>query len=1398
MKKQITTILLSVLSILGVWAQSSVKLPTPVYLQDFEKATSPSDVGTLIGNGSIVVGDPVYGRYYQNMPNAAVATTRGNYLAMPDQNAFLKVQDTNSGEISVCFWVNTKVHMDKNFGLGWNAMFTAYTDEGFTGAGHEYRSFDLRVNGSSHARQMFYFYHNTWDSNPAYVDNTKWASDKGWHYVSYVMDQNCSHVVYYIDGEPIENFIINPKDTADFNQAWTEPRTNAWIANQTENFWKYLGQTSTIVLGGLSGEWADPDVAFGFDDVAIYSQALTPVQIKKIMTMKKGKADATTYFERKSKTLVPGSTFTQVPTTTSDATGITYQSSNTKVATVNAKTGEVKAVAYGTAVITATIPETDFFKASTAQYTIRVNAVPYPETLNDYSFDDANSPVLNILANGTEVRSNPNYDYTRTVNGQTSTFCNNWGANNNNWNTVFPLDAASAAEAPGWQLEFDWSGVGGCNTRAGVTTVTASGTELINISDPANWGGSFTMNYGDQSILLEVAPANRDTRISSKTALEIKPEYWHHFILTGSAAGVFITVYKYDANGNVLTTPLIDNQKIQDTNLIPDEMNFKPSSCGSVALDNLTFEAIEVKNEFADYTIRYVDINGHQIKPDEIVTNGAIVGKTFTANAKQMEDFKNEDGTIKYTYIGGNEELTANANSAKNIITLVFKEVEKFSYSIRATKNGSTLGYIVSDEFAYVGETILKGWSKYMQFNGKWYFCEEYTHEFTETSSVDIEFQDANITYFIEAEDMPQNKVSASVSGRSDFSNTKGAQLFAKETLTTPELIPAGTYNLTISTIARRTNEEIVEILYSATGEDGTWEPLCDPVTLASDNEGVKANYYGNYLYFPEAGFLRIVAGEYNMVHYIDYITFTESTSYTVHFKDENGNTIKDSVKHPATVGNTYSALPEDMESFTNALGDKRYEYVSGNIEQIANKKETDNGLTLTFRSLDIFSYGINAVCNGNIIGTLGEGKAFSDGSTTIKWSKYMQFNDKWYKTTNSTSMFAKTLDETYFANIEFEEATITDFTEAENMLRAGGTRDEGNPAAWVTGAEYSNSSAPRHAYNTYWWTPNTYEEGTYVMEIFYNNPNLNPSTMDIMTRDQYGNLFPTEGDIKVEFLAQTNGSVVVKGIKVPEGHHIVISNLYNNYNSNAYIDYVVITQPTTYTLKYQTIDGETIKPDSDPRNTNVGLKYSATDEEKADFYMINEDGLEVKYVFQYSDEEEEEKIAEVDPDENYIILYFNEYPRFDYTLQAVYPHDGENQFLKTIDDEIIYSDEPLTTFWSKYLEVDNKWYETNTFAQTIDGNGDYDIPFYPSDVRKFFECEDMVSSNPSSTLNLNTPRYSNGGSIRLEKSSFITSYPGDNATAEAKEAGKVPAGVYDIEIKPVYITAGNSVMNIE
>ena len=112
----------------------------------------------------------------------------------------------------------------------------------------------------------------------------------------------------------------------------------------------------------------------------------------------------TIYFSDGDKTLVKGEVYTQAVTTTSNGE-VTYTSKNTQVATVDATTGEVTAIAVGEAIIEANVAATSSYNAATASYTVTVVEPTYYELITNASKLKANDQILLAYVDGESAKA---------------------------------------------------------------------------------------------------------------------------------------------------------------------------------------------------------------------------------------------------------------------------------------------------------------------------------------------------------------------------------------------------------------------------------------------------------------------------------------------------------------------------------------------------------------------------------------------------------------------------------------------------------------------------------------------------------------------------------------------------------------------------------------------------------------------------------------------------------------------------------------------------------------------------------------------------------------------------------------------------------------------------------
>lgn len=288
------------------------------------------------GNGRILK-DDVFGNYYQNLadnPNEYTASKSENflrYILTDEQQAeFGKINEVDGPKsVTIGFWVNGAVAVDYELPLERGSMFCMFSNERFRKAdagnieeGQEPRfMFDISCNGWVYSYMPNSYYLKDSEGNyildensnkvkvdkinkffygetESLVDNPKrslfgvgnyahtqdqrmhkFYDDKRWHYVTYVAEEDLKKVTMYLDGEKTGELDTRTLgDMQFFDQDGDYPGRARYLRN--------------LVLGGFTphGLFFEKqyyeDAALAYDDISIYSVALTQNQIKAIINAK--------------------------------------------------------------------------------------------------------------------------------------------------------------------------------------------------------------------------------------------------------------------------------------------------------------------------------------------------------------------------------------------------------------------------------------------------------------------------------------------------------------------------------------------------------------------------------------------------------------------------------------------------------------------------------------------------------------------------------------------------------------------------------------------------------------------------------------------------------------------------------------------------------------------------------------------------------------------------------------------------------------------------------------------------------------------------------------------------------------------------------------------------------
>lgn len=254
------------------------------------------------------------------------------------------------------------------------------------------------------------------------------------------------------------------------------------------------------------------------------------------------------------------------------------------------------------------------------------------------------------------------------------------------------------------------------------------------------------------------------------------------------------------------------------------------------------------------YTVKFTDTAGNELK--EAVKYDVLIGNEATASAADMAAFFNADNTMKYIYVSGNQTITATENAESNVITLVFREAEKFAYTLK-----NSLGGIIKEGTDWEGNTTNVAYPRYLAQDGTLYSAGKgsagwYLHTFDMSqnnveATIDYTAGETGVVFLAEAEDI--ETLTESTAANSNIRCSNGLCAYnAGEGDAVIATLPNGKYKLYTSVWGNATTEfvfkagenQILSISSAGYINDGNSEEFelnaaSTPITLgATDNAG--------------------------------------------------------------------------------------------------------------------------------------------------------------------------------------------------------------------------------------------------------------------------------------------------------------------------------------------------------------------------------------------------------------------------------------------------------------------------------------------------------------------------------------------------------------------------------
>lgn len=274
--------------------------------EDKYKVANSSDNGNMklylisrLHNGAIdnkdkyIVKDPVFGHYFQNIPDADIYDRYGasDYMRVvlgennslsghndKDGNYIEGIQET--GKVTIGFWVNGDIAVNRGLAYDEPSMFYI-AGETYNGSNKNDNPhmFNITCNGglSGYMNNGAFIYHSGAssfgglcpESSKEAFYSKNFYKDCNWHYITYQMYDNLSRYNMYVDGEPT--------------------CLGGYAMNNASSLKDCISGLKSIVLGGANANSVKfgYDVAFAYDDIVIYNRVLSKREINKIIEDKK-------------------------------------------------------------------------------------------------------------------------------------------------------------------------------------------------------------------------------------------------------------------------------------------------------------------------------------------------------------------------------------------------------------------------------------------------------------------------------------------------------------------------------------------------------------------------------------------------------------------------------------------------------------------------------------------------------------------------------------------------------------------------------------------------------------------------------------------------------------------------------------------------------------------------------------------------------------------------------------------------------------------------------------------------------------------------------------------------------------------------------------------------------
>lgn len=268
-----------------------------------------------------------------------------------------------------------------------------------------------------------------------------------------------------------------------------------------------------------------------------------------------------------------------------------------------------------------------------------------------------------------------------------------------------------------------------------------------------------------------------------------------------------------------------------------------------------------------------------------------------------------------------------------------------------------------------------------------------------------------------------------------------------------------------------------------------------------------------------------------------------ELPAYAINYIYGN-NTIK------TTNGNLAAGTKIEAE-IPIVIDNVKYYAADGATTSLTLSDDADkNVLNVNLREAGNYTYNVYAVNSSDVKlqeAPIATATNIEGEESTLTWSKYIQVDDQWYATSETT--FQTTVNESGTKNVVFDESDVTYFYEMESLTRSGGAY------LTETAETYSNGSRLRLSKGSTYSTP-ALSGGTYELSIPWQNGNSSAAEVYIYTKDANGNLSAVLATLEA---TGSTTNTFTTSIAVQEGYSIAFNGNEGSNNNNARMDYMTL-----------------------------------------------------------------------------------------------------------------------------------------------------------------------------------------------------------------------------------------------